>query len=49
MAVAACAGWLAGRLHDGTTVPMSAMIAAMLFIAAIAFLLLVPRRHGEPG
>jgi DHA1 family bicyclomycin/chloramphenicol resistance-like MFS transporter len=43
MAVASSAGWLVGRLHDGTTLPMCAMIAAMLAIGALAYVLLVIR------
>jgi DHA1 family bicyclomycin/chloramphenicol resistance-like MFS transporter len=41
MAVASGAGWLVGRLHDGTTQPMCAMIALMLLIGATTFALLV--------
>lgn len=42
MAVAAGAGWMVGRLHNGTTLPMGAMVAASVFIAALAFIVLVP-------
>ena len=37
MAFGAGAGWLVGRLHDGTPLPMAAVIAAMLAGAAICW------------
>ncbi len=44
MAVAAGTGWMVGRLHDGTTLPMSLTIAAVMVIATIAFVGLISRR-----
>lgn len=46
MAVASAAGWLVGRLHDGTTLPMSVTTAVMLFIGLASFMLLA-NRTGE--
>jgi DHA1 family bicyclomycin/chloramphenicol resistance-like MFS transporter len=45
MATASVAGWLVGRLHDGTTRPMTVIIAAMVIAAALAHGLLVRRRR----
>ncbi|PKU23376.1 multidrug effflux MFS transporter [Telmatospirillum siberiense] len=47
MAVAAGAGWMVGRLHDGTTLPMALTIALMLFIGAASFALLSDRKGGK--
>jgi hypothetical protein len=47
MAVASTAGWVVGRLYDGTTRPLATMVAAMLFIAAIAFACLVRKDQSE--
>ncbi len=43
MAVAAGAGWLVGRLHDGSTLPMTVTVAAMIYTGAIAYVLLIKR------
>ncbi|HXP97386.1 MAG TPA: multidrug effflux MFS transporter [Telmatospirillum sp.] len=43
MALAACASWMVGRLHDGTTLPMTAMIAAMMVLGTMSFVLLAKR------
>lgn len=44
MAVASAAGWLVGRLHDDTTLPMAGVIAAALVAAAMTHLLTLSRR-----
>jgi DHA1 family bicyclomycin/chloramphenicol resistance-like MFS transporter len=51
MALAAGAGWLVGRLHDGTTLPMCAMIAAVLFAGVVAFagLVWIPATRNRQG
>ena len=41
MGIAAGAGWLVGQLHNGTSLPMAAVIAAMMVIALITHRLLV--------
>jgi DHA1 family bicyclomycin/chloramphenicol resistance-like MFS transporter len=44
MGVAATAGWAVGRLDNGTTLPMAATVGAMAGMAALAFLLVQPRK-----
>jgi DHA1 family bicyclomycin/chloramphenicol resistance-like MFS transporter len=46
--VAACAGWLIGRLHDGSALPLAAMVASAGVAAALVSRTLV-RRHGASG
>lgn len=48
MAIAATAGWLVGRLDNGTTLPMAAIIAAAALISALAFVLLRDRPIPAP-
>lgn len=43
MGIAATAGWMVGRMHDGTTLPMGVTIALMLCIGAASFGLLAGR------
>lgn len=43
MTTGAIAGFLVGRLHDGTTLPMAAVIAATGIMGLLAYLLLVRR------
>lgn len=49
MALASFSGWLVGRLHNGTTLPMSLMIAAALILAAATYATLVGRRKAPAG
>ncbi len=44
MAAGALAGWLVGRLHDGTTLPMAGVIAGAALGAFLAHQLLVSRQ-----
>ena len=44
MGTASSAGWLVGRLHDGTTLPMAGVIAGVTILAAATYGALVIRR-----
>jgi DHA1 family bicyclomycin/chloramphenicol resistance-like MFS transporter len=49
MAMAAGASWVVGRLHDGTTLPMTTMIAVMMVLGTISFVLLVKPQGNRPN